>query len=594
MLFRSQLPSFVYVLTDTVEAPAEPDPDADPDAPAPEPVRTVAVDRILQPNDTTADDVTEANAASLDQLYLCAYRITMADVAPDFALTTPHVGVNVDKKVLPSDMTAITVTKDGAPLEESDSDAIRNDDRVIQIVQEYFDNSLDLLPGDDHMSDAAGNATNWRTDGYVIVAKRGDASQHYQYEEIYNSVAYDVPRPMGEQRGGEAGLVKIPRSALTGRVWDDTGVKTDDGAGNAVLNENGQPVYNYATGYNGVQDEGEAGIPGQTLYLTQWFWVPGDEWVRFAHLHPELAATADDNVKRVESGEGDNVTVTWDTTAVVAPDEEVGGYWVHNTAFGSDTFTSNLYSRATGEDVAPIVYDAANGQPLAYQDAANGVLKVITDDEGRYTVTNLPTAYVTDNDDTYYLASYRVELESLYHDHSNAIDDTENQWILTRYHADGADAAKVATVNNAASVVSDSDVASEVDFGIAGGMVVAGRVSGDSTGTASDADAAPGTTRTHDGQVILAQEVTDLTVERTVDEDGNYSDGDRNAWVELPAGQGAGREVETYSWISDPDAVDGTGERTVVSVKPGSTETVVAVEAGDIGQVQQPDRKSVV
>ena len=126
-----QLPSFVY-LGGSFTAATEGDENT-PGTPAANDLY------VLQPNDTDLTGALEANEVALDKLYLASYRITLAEVAPDFSLTTPHVGVNVGDKTL-GDMAAITVPG----LEGSDSDALRPDpagDRVIQIVDEYFDNS---------------------------------------------------------------------------------------------------------------------------------------------------------------------------------------------------------------------------------------------------------------------------------------------------------------------------------------------------------------------------------------------------------------------------------------------------------------------
>ena len=124
-----------------------------------------------------------------------------------------------------------------------------------------------------------------------------------------------------------------------------------------------------ATGYNGVQDAGEVGLANQTIYLTQWFWVSAGAWVEFAKTYPAMAATVDENVKKVETEIDGVVSEVWSTDEVVAPAE---GYWVRNTAFGADTYTSNKYSRAADEAIAPIIYDgnAAAATPL---EAVDGV-----------------------------------------------------------------------------------------------------------------------------------------------------------------------------------------------------------------------------
>ena len=291
------------------------------------------------------------------------------------------------------------------------------------------------------------------------------------------------------------------------------------------------------------------------------------------------------------------------------------GEWVQNTAFGEDTYTSNKYSRADGEAVAPIIYDgnaAAERTPLeaVYADAAGntlkadgtpytaadadatrvpGALRVATDADGQWLAENLPTVYVSD-EDKYYLASYRVELADLYREPSNGVDGTVNQWVLTRYHHDGVaeDDANCATINGSKSVTDDSDVAAtaydEAHRGIVGGMVIGSRVAADTTGVASDGTAVDGTaatrtTRSHDGQIILAWAAQDTAK----DEHGNYTHKDANAFVELPAGEGMGEGVEIYDWIADPETMTVTDEAT------GETAEVVRpVEAGDVGQVEAP------
>ena len=183
---------------------------------------------------------------------------------------------------------------------------------------------------------------------------------------------------------------------------------------------------------------------------------------------------------------------------------------------------------------------------------------------------------MTENDE-YYLAAYRTELADLYREPgSNAVDGTDNDWSLTRYHDTGAAAghpAVNAVVNGSNSVDADSDVAAAVKTdgtaGTAGGMVIASRVADTTAGAASDgtgadpATDANRTTRSHDGQVILAQAA--------------QADKNVNAHITLPAGEGMGPQAETYDWIMDPDTVDVDG-----------TAVAVPVQAGDVGQVQAP------
>ena len=128
-------------------------------------------------------------------------------------------------------------------------------------------------------------------------------------------------------------------------------------------------------------------------------------------------------------------------------------------------------------------------------------------------------------------------------------------------------------MNGSNSVDADSDVAAAVKTdgtaGTAGGMVIASRGADTAAGAASDgtgadpATDANRTTRSHDGQVILAQAA--------------QADKNVNAHITLPAGEGMGPQAETYDWIMDPDTVDVDG-----------TAVAVPVQAGDVGQVQAP------
>ncbi len=539
----TQLPSFVYLVGDGSEEHPF---------------------KILQPNDTSINAAGEAYPASVDKLFMAGYRLTMEEVAPDFSLTTAHVGVNYTQKHF-NDLATLNTATGGKAPENSDSDAVRDPDgKLIQIMPEFFDNTYVkdgagnlILSTDDPRDGSAASAANWRMDGYVIVSEREvtNPTFTYQYKQVYNTVSYDVPRPMGDQRGGDAGLVYVPRTSLTGTVWDDNGI-LDETTG----------TYDYTTGYNGIFDEGERGLAGQKLTITQWYWVP-------------------------------------------APTEEDAnaGEWVRNTAFGADRYTSTKELVSDEADAKPYIYDgnaAAPKTPLAVVEGMDGVLEVTTNQDGNYLVENLPTVYVTDNDQ-YYLAAYRLELVDLYHEDAvNGVDGSDNYWVPTRYH-NSSDAARTANenvaaadvtaVNNSWSVKADSDIASALktdgENGTTGGIVVASRVveEGDGSdadttadelaagniGSASDATNAGGvqTTRNNNGQIILAHRV----------DAGDTQNQD--AYVTLTAGEGMGAGVETYDWIRNPDGIVTDTEGDNLGLDSG---TAVPVQAGDIGQVRTP------
>jgi len=234
-----------------------------------------------------------------------------------------------------------------------------------------------------------------------------------------------------------------------------------------------------------------------------------------------------------------------------------------------------------------------------------GVLALLTSDaegtEGQWLAGQLPTAYVDDHDN-YYLAGYKAELASLYGEHSNAIDDSDNQWMLTRYHENNG--ATVADVNGTATVLGDSDVALEnfddATTGIAGGMVIANRVGTATTGVASNGTALDGsaqerTARNHEGLTILAHQVA-LPAEPADDasdeEVAAYESAKRafeanpDAHITLPAGAGQGQGEETYDWILENviETEEVEGETVINSYAYPLT----AAEAGDVGQVEAP------
>lgn len=207
--------------------------------------------------------------------------------------------------------------------EDTDSDAIRTGEggATIELREEFFD----------------GVQRAWRTDGYVLVSDHADAADGHQYERNYGAkatgiVAYDVPDPMGAQRGGDAGLVNVPRAAITGKLWNDSAKGSDS-----------------ADTYNGIQDEGEPGLANEVVLITQWYY------------DPTRTNSADNN-----------------------------SHWFQNTQFGLDRYTSNRdgayvfggtklmqegadLGDGTEQALAPIVYNGNDQTPLQYVYAdANG------------------------------------------------------------------------------------------------------------------------------------------------------------------------------------------------------------------------------
>ena len=524
------------------------------------------------PNGTVEND----HNVNTDKLYLVSYRLVLSEVAPSFSLTKAHVGVNIETDVIDGDGMLSTTPKSadhpGADVtndtnadpvrdttgtngrEDLDSDAIRTGDDfgTIEMREEYFDGAI----------------AAWRTDGYVLVSDHARKNDGHQYQGVYGSgvsgqVFYDVPDPMGLQRGGDAGLVAVPRADITGRVWNDSalGSASDDS-------------------YNGIQDAGEPGLKNEVVFITQWYWAP------------------------VTTGEGD-ATTTWK--------------WVQNTAFGTDRYTSNrdgayTYNGTTVEAAAkpasatdelettPIMFNGNTNAPLDYVyadkngnrvdakgvaykkgdvvdgkavEVVPGVLATTTgtmgskdengtavpDDSklGLYHFANLPTAYVSE-DDQYYLAAYRIELADVEHTENN--DGSDNQWLLTRSYQDDVDASgKTAWQNRLA----DSDATDVTVRGAAGGIKIVG--SYDESGKQ---------VRANDGQVILA---------------GIRGQLGEGLITTNPARTSTAKSVVTVPANQAMDTVNGVAYDWTRTASGPAAEIVdgrTRVHGGDVGEVQAP------
>lgn len=87
----------------------------------------------------------------------------------------------------------------------------------------------------------------------------------------------------------DAGLVEVPRSSVAGRIWQDAnydGVQAKTGDGSYSLAEEkpettdpDDPAYDPDAANKFAANDGsfsscEPGLEGQTVLLTQWYWVP--------------------------------------------------------------------------------------------------------------------------------------------------------------------------------------------------------------------------------------------------------------------------------------------------------------------------------
>lgn len=198
----------------------------------------------------------------------------------------------------------------------------------------------------------------------------------------------------------DAGLVEVPRSSVAGRIWNDAdydGVQAKTGDGSySLAEERPETADPESDAYDpdaadklaeadGSYSSCEPGLEGQTVLLSQWYWVPE------------------------EGG--------------------LGGRWEQNTAFGQDLRTAAVpgASVVEGADGASHVAAAVGGGFLAQKTGADGL----------YEFNELPTAY-TAPDGAHYLAAYRVALKETLVDDNGTPDDTADDihWLLTRYHAE--------------------------------------------------------------------------------------------------------------------------------------------------------------
>ena len=196
----------------------------------------------------------------------------------------------------------------------------------------------------------------------------------------------------------DTGLVEVPRSSVAGRIWHDAnydGIQAKTGDGSYSLaeeapettdpeNEAYDPdAANKLAMADGSYSSCEEGLEGQTVLLTQWYWVP--------------------------SGSG------------------TAGRWVQNTAFGRDTRTAAVAGASSVE--------ASDGTVHKAIALGGGVISQLTGADGAYRFNELPVAYMAP-DGTHYLAAYRVALRDTVVE-DNGTEDTADDvhWLLTRYHA---------------------------------------------------------------------------------------------------------------------------------------------------------------
>ena len=439
----------------------------------------------------------------------------------------------------------------------------------------------------------------------------------------------------------DAGLVPVPRSSISGKVWDDSFHETEKNTDDAAARDKA---------YNGIQDDGEPGLANQAVYLTQWYYLP------FADLNGYQGGTGDEDAtlaafqfkRRPElltmgAAElaAEAVAAGVPKAAVEAGDFELAsdasGFWVRNLAFGTDRMTSRkveepvfdangdpVIDEVTGTQKIEVKYvprstDGWNvldgdgnatgviavktGDVRRYTDEVTGddgtVTEEVREDDsklGVYTFDNLPAAY-TAPDGGHYLASYRVEVgERLFTSEDDATTADDEQWLLTRYHktaADGEDATE-----------RDSDA--EGGLGKNGGIAITAQ----DTVLTLDGNDHDGV-RAHSGHIVLA-DTADNVKHSNIDPDTLARDLQASK-VTIPLADVVSKTIEgdesaashttadgtevlvptdryiTYDWLGCRPLRDENGD---VVVDEGTRRPLPAVvPGGDAGEIKPPTQK---
>ncbi len=498
--------------------------------------------------DSATDPVAVAAAqVTSDHLYMTAYRVSLDEVEPDYALTFPHqakedLADNYNNKL---DMM-------------NDSDAVRvGDGNLVELFEEVIDETDDTdVTATLTLTDRDGNVHQTRNDGYVIVAAEIEAGEngvantpeggqyqqtgntdaasgaaHVATEVFYNGKRYDIPRTVDTPlRGGDAGLVELLKANISGRVWDDANydglqaTKTETVDGKTVTV---------------VDDDAEPGIADEEIRLTQWIYVPTTKWGAFRESHADLIKASFGLTAGIGTDANGNGVLDDDEIAETIDE----GVWVRNTKFGTDRYTAYTYTDGDGNTVhEPYMTGSwyatdAPVEGVVAVNTANGVDSPTGAARGVYLFDKLPTVCVVQNAtyDEFYLAAYRVEIP--YMNVTKAADtvagSADDTWLLTRYRA-----TEVLDQRDLASAKLDSDVAtlSADQIGIAGGYIISQQ--NDEMDTAANEPKE----RQNNGQIILATLVTgdegNKNTTEEVDENNNmWTNKVQYDWMlELPDG----------------------------------------------------------
>ena len=202
---------------------------------------------------------------SNDHIYMTAYRVSLDETEPDYALTFPSQAKENNADNLAHNLSRL-----------NDSDALRvGEGNLVELFEEVAGETDDanVVNPTVGITEPDGTTVTTRNDGYVIVAAEitdgengvantpaggqyqmtGNAAAdsgaaHVATEVFYNGKRYDVPRitankvtrdathtePGASEAqtktimnfdnavfGGDAGLVELLKANISGRVWDD-------------------------------------------------------------------------------------------------------------------------------------------------------------------------------------------------------------------------------------------------------------------------------------------------------------------------------------------------------------------------------------
>ena len=174
-----------------------------------------------------------------DDFRLAAYRVLLPEMPEGYAVTRYHAG---DDPALDSDLESSEAAGD------------------LDIIEVHADQTPE--------------GEVLRGDGFAIVAEPIDDADglaaHTAYEATYGKASYDVLRPSGLTRGGDAGLVQIDAdAAIDGTAWIDADA-------------------------DGVRGPHESGLPGVSVTLTRYMRMVGSEtggWAFDASFAPQQLVT---------------------------------------------------------------------------------------------------------------------------------------------------------------------------------------------------------------------------------------------------------------------------------------------------------------